>query len=75
MRVTNLVVAYVVVAFVYTPAVRSIAQSLSNILDIWDAINNDARRPMRISLRHGIIIDCRSVVSKIPRSPPAPHSS
>ena len=58
----DLIIAYVVVTFVHTPPIWSVSQCISDILDVRHAVNDSACRPVCISVRHGIIIDCGSAV-------------
>lgn len=56
---TDLVVADVVVTFVYALSVCSVAQGPVDVLDIWDAVDDCACWPASMSLRYTVKVDWR----------------
>lgn len=53
----------IVIAFVHALSIRSIVQSISNVLYIWYSIHNSAGWPVGISARNRFQVYCRILLS------------
>src|SRR5882757_660420 len=56
-----LVVADIVIAFVYALSIRSVAQSLGDILYVWYSIHNSIGWPVGISARNRFQVYCMGI--------------